>query len=122
MMQLSESDFLKNMHREDMLVEEREGDITLTMKKKNNLNQINKEIDLARKRAEKPAIFSKIILDPSWKPIIIFGFLIIISAMISTTLGAYFACFGEPTDNFLIILDMVMEILFAIDIIRNFFM
>ena len=57
MMQLSESDFLKNMHRDDMEVKEREGDICLTMKKTNNLNKINKEIDLARKRAEKPAIF-----------------------------------------------------------------
>ena len=77
---------------------------------------------MARKRAEKPACFQKIILDPTWKPIIIFGFLIIIFAVISTILGAFFACFGEPENEALIILDMVMEIFFALDIVRLFFM
>ncbi len=47
--------------------------------------------------------------------------MIILFALISTLLAAYFACFGAPSESGLIIFDNIMEICFITDIVRNFF-
>ena len=70
---------------------------------------------------QKPAIFDKIILDPHSKPVAMFVLMIILFALISTLLAAYFACFGAPSESGLIIFDNIMEIFFITDIVRNFF-
>lgn len=47
--------------------------------------------------------------------------IIIIFSLFSTLSAAYFACFGEPVDAGLIAFEMIMEICFLTDIMRNFF-
>ena len=48
--------------------------------------------------------------------------LIIVFSALSTLFAAYFACFGEPEKGAVYTLDIVMEVCFCIDIVRNFFM
>ncbi len=50
-----------------------------------------------------------------------FVLMIILFALISTLLAAYFACFGAPSQSGVIIFDNIMEICFVTDIVRNFF-
>lgn len=49
-----------------------------------------------------------------------FILLIILFALISTLLAAYFACFGPPESNGLILFDAIMEVCFITDIVRTF--
>mmetsp|Transcript_20462 Transcript_20462/g.27655 ORF Transcript_20462/g.27655 Transcript_20462/m.27655 type:complete len:184 (+) Transcript_20462:214-765(+) len=79
------------------------------------------EIELARIRNKKPAIFDKLVLDPTSKPVAMFVVLIIIFSLISTLFGAFFACFGRPESSSIITFETVMEICFITDIVRNFF-
>ena len=44
-----------------------------------------------------------------------------IFSAISSHLAAYYACFGAPKD-FLLSCDYVMEVVFGINIVKNFFM
>ena len=46
----------------------------------------------------------------------------IIFALISTLCAAYYACFGPPENQTMKFIDIVMEVFFGIDILRNFFM
>jgi len=46
----------------------------------------------------------------------------IIFALISTLLATFYACFGPPASTGSKVIDIVMEVCFGIDIIRNFFM
>jgi hypothetical protein len=46
----------------------------------------------------------------------------IIFALISTLCAAFYACFGRPTNDGMIVVDTIMEVCFGLDIIRNFFM
>jgi len=61
------------------------------------------------------------ILNPTSKPVALFMSLIIIFSLVSTLLAAYFACFGSPSSESLVVFETVMEICFVTDIIRNFF-
>lgn len=56
------------------------------------------------------------------RPVQIFVFIIILFSLVSTLLSAYYACFGHPEREFTKVLDLVMEIFFALDIARNFLM
>jgi hypothetical protein len=56
------------------------------------------------------------------KPVALFELLMTIFSILSTLFAAYFACFGEPSILFIIYLDNIMEVCFALDIVRNFFM
>lgn len=56
------------------------------------------------------------------RPVQIFLSIMIFNALISTLCAAYYACFGPPKGTGLKTTDLVMEVMFAIDIIRNFFM
>ena len=119
MMQLSESNFFAEMHRGEPRGNGRERDITLTMNvPTSELNEIEK----ARLRAQKPAVFNKLILDSTMKPVAIFILMIVFFSVISTLFAAYFACFGPPADDWIIVIDLIMEVCFALDIVRNFFM
>jgi len=69
---------------------------------------------------EKPEFLEKIILNPHSKPMAMFILLIILFALISTLLAAYFACFGPPESEGLIIFDAIMEVCFITDIVRTF--
>ena len=51
----------------------------------------------------------------------IYAFIMIVFALISTLCAAFYACFGQPNGTGQII-DVIMEVCFAIDIVRNFFM
>ena len=42
--------------------------------------------------------------------------------MLTTLFAAYFACFGEPENEGIYYFDMVMEICFIADIVKNFFL
>ena len=52
----------------------------------------------------------------------IYAFILIIFALVSTLCAAFYACFGEPEDMSMYIVDVIMEVAFGIDIIRMFFM
>ena len=71
---------------------------------------------------EPPAILKKIIIDPGWKPVIIFQLLLVIFSMLTTLFAAFFACFGEPMNQAIYYFDMFMEICFIVDIVKNFFL
>ena len=109
MMDLAETNVLTNLHKsgED---------------EKNLL--IEQDYSLAKEQTkhEPPAIFKKIIIDPSFKPVEIFQLMIILFSMLTTLFAAYFACFGEPENESVYYLDMFMEICFIIDIVKNFFL
>lgn len=75
-----------------------------------------------RAKSEAPAIFKKIIISPEWKPVTFLNLLIIIFSVLSTHFAAFFACFGEPHNTFIKGLDLVMEIFFIMDIVKNLFM
>lgn len=61
-------------------------------------------------------------MNTEMRPVQIFVFITVIFALISTLFSAYYACFGAPTGGFTRILDLVIEIFFALDIARNFLM
>ena len=62
------------------------------------------------------------ILDPEWKIMQMFAFMMILFSLCSSLFAAYFACFGEPEPGGVIYsFDTVMEIAFIIDIVKNFF-
>jgi len=82
----------------------------------------NKAVTKANKMGGKPAFFNRIILNSEMKPVAFFVLLITIFSIISTLFAAYFSCFGEPVLPFVVILDNIIEICFALDIVRNFFM
>lgn len=51
-----------------------------------------------------------------------FTLLMVLFSMLSSLFAAYFACFGEPTTGSkTYYLDMVMEVCFVVDILKNFF-
>jgi hypothetical protein len=56
------------------------------------------------------------------RPIQIFESIMIFFALISTLLAAFYACFGPPASQTMKTIDIVMEVAFCVDIIRNFFM
>lgn len=66
--------------------------------------------------------YDSFILSADMRPVQIFLSIMIIFALISTLCAAYYACFGPPTSPGLVVIDFIMEICFAIDIIRNFLM
>ena len=76
----------------------------------------------ARKRASVPPIFKRIIINPEWRVIEVFEFLIVIFALLSSLVSAFFANFGGPEDTAAQVFDIFMESCFAIDIIKNFLM
>ena len=120
MFQLSETDFFKNMHKEEERVHQDQLSLTQKAEFVRQFTNHDPAIERARKWQQQPAIFKKIILDPEWKPITIFVLLIVVFSMLSTLLAAYFACFGPPEPGLILYLDTVMEIFFCIDIVRNF--
>ena len=63
-----------------------------------------------------------LILDPDTKFISLWQGLMIIFAMISTLFAAFYACFSRPDTTATVVIDSVMEVCFALDIVRNFFM
>ena len=63
-----------------------------------------------------------LILSPESRPIQIYVFIMIIFALISTLLATFYACFGPPETTSAKVIDIVMEVCFGVDIIRNFFM
>lgn len=52
----------------------------------------------------------------------VYGFIMIIFALVSTLLATFYACFGPPESTFAKVVDIIMEVCFGIDIIRHFFM
>ena len=78
------------------------------------------ELERARERADAPACAKKLIIDPTWKPVRVLEFLVVIFSAISSHLAAYYACFGEP-EGLLLAFDQVMEVVFGMNIIKNFF-
>lgn len=95
--------------------------------KNKNRNQMNasqmghKEnisISISRKNI---GLCDKFIIGPDNKMNNAFGFILIILALFSTLLSAYYACFGAPENTVLSILDLVMEACFLLDMIRSFF-
>ena len=67
----------------------------------------------------KPCL-SWIIVHPGSKHVAFFVAIITVFSVFSTTFAAYFACFGEPVTDPIIIFELVMEICFALDIVRIF--
>jgi len=63
-----------------------------------------------------------LVLSPESRPVQIYAFIMIIFALLSTLCAAFYACFGQPEDMTMKVIDAVMEIAFCIDIIRMFFM
>ena len=63
-----------------------------------------------------------LILSPESRPVQIYAFILIIFALVSTLCAAFYACFGPPEDMTMQVIDVIMEVAFAIDIIRMFFM
>ena len=109
------------MHKPDSSHERaKQNDMSLTGERNNKQSPADIAMKKARKIGEKPAIFEKIILDPNWKSMATFTFIMVIFSMLSSMFAAYFACFGEPTGN-LAILDIVMESCFVVDMVRSFF-
>ena len=65
---------------------------------------------------------NSLILDPESRLISFWQGLMIFFAMISTLFAAFYACFSRPDTTATVVIDSIMEICFALDIIRNFFM
>ena len=82
----------------------------------------NEKLLEARKRASIPPIFKRIIINPEWKVVRVFEALIVIFALLSTLVSAWFANFGAPDDKYGLGFDIFMECCFGIDIIKNFLM
>ena len=82
----------------------------------------NEAVAKAKGIGGKPAFCNRIIFNSEMKSVAFFVLLITIFSIISTLFAAYFACFGEPVVPFVVGLDNIMEICFALDIVRNFFM
>jgi hypothetical protein len=51
-----------------------------------------------------------------------FGYILRVMALYSSLTSAYYACFGGPTAQWNITLDMVMEIFFLLGVFRSFFL
>ena len=66
-------------------------------------------------------IQSKIVLSSESKLINMFTLLIIVFAVMSIIMSAYYTCFGYRHGRHLRNLDIVMEVSFGLDILRNFF-
>ena len=118
MMVLSGQNFFNKMHTNND--EKKTDDVTLTMGKLEN--QAEKDAYEMRKLSQRPACFDKVILDPEWKLMSAFMFIMIIFSTLSSFFSAYFACFGEPeSGSVMVYLDTVMEVAFIIDLFKNFF-
>ena len=50
-----------------------------------------------------------------------FLMIVVVAALFSSLLAAYLACFGEPENEAVVTFDGALEIIHAIDILRNFF-
>ena len=83
--------------------------------------QTQEQIEQANMNSQKPAIFEKLVIDSTSKPVAIFLVFIIIFSLLSTIFAAFFACFGKPAMEGVIIFETVMEICFITDLVRNFF-
>ena len=59
-------------------------------------------------------------MNPDFKPVVVFALLVIILSVVSTVFAALFACFGEPTNPFIANMDNTMEVMFLLDILKNF--
>lgn len=64
--------------------------------------------------------FDKVVLNPDSTHSTVFFALITVFSIFSTTFSAYFACFGEPVLTGVLVFDDIMEVFFALDIIRMF--
>ena len=62
----------------------------------------------------------RIILDTEMRGVQIFVFLIIIFSLVQTLTCAYYACFGPPQNEVLATTEVIMEVFFALDILRYF--
>ena len=120
MMQLSKQNFFRNMHNEDQVFETGKQHVSLTMKHPLVKERIKADAEKARKITEKPAIFQKVIIDPTWKSMVAFTFIMIICSLASSLFAAYFACFGEPTGT-IHLMETTMEICFVVDMVTKFF-
>lgn len=73
-------------------------------------------------RAAPNKLFDKLVLTTDMHLLKLFMIVITVFSVLSTLFAAYFACFGEPATPGIKAFEIVMEVFFALDIIRNFLM
>ena len=94
---------------------------TKDMNNAGTFESVQNSTSLMINRNLKKGFSDKIIISPSNNLVRYFHYLIILSAFWSTVSSAYYACFGIPDFRVLNITDIVMEVLFSIELIMTFF-
>lgn len=100
----------------------------IPIKRKNNLDMgrsqtmTTDELLSNKSKVSSSSWTDKIILNEDMQFVGVFALIIILSSLISTLWAAYFACFGPPKAEGVRVTDFILEVFFALDIIRNFLM